>query len=159
MKVAILFISFFLVNFGEVIQAQNAIPATGGNGSGSGGSISYTVGQVVYNAISGSNGSVIQGIQQPYEISVVTGIENKEINLGFLVYPNPATEFLVLKVDGFENMNLSCWLYDIGGTLVLNKKVTTGETQINVQSLSAGTYFLKVTSGSKELKVFKVIKN
>ncbi|RLD56213.1 MAG: T9SS C-terminal target domain-containing protein, partial [Bacteroidetes bacterium] len=65
------------------LQAQEVIPATGGEASGSGGSASYTVGQVVYTTNTGTNGnSVSQGVQQPYEISVVTGIaEAKDINL------------------------------------------------------------------------------
>ena len=57
------------------LQAQQAIPASGGNASGSGGSASYSVGQVIYSKNTGTNGSVAQGIQQPYEIMVVTGIE------------------------------------------------------------------------------------
>ena len=65
------------------LQAQEAIPATGGEASGSGGSASYTVGQVVYTTNVGTNGnSVAEGVQQPYEISVVTGIpEAKDISL------------------------------------------------------------------------------
>jgi hypothetical protein len=70
------------------VHAQSTIPATGGNAAGNGGSVSYTVGQIVYTTVSGTNGSVAQGVQQPYEISVVTGIENKEINLSCSIYSN-----------------------------------------------------------------------
>jgi zinc transporter ZupT len=62
-----------LIAFGTMIlQAQETIPATGGNVVGSGGSVSHTVGQLLYNTVSGTNGTVAQGVQQPYEISVVT---------------------------------------------------------------------------------------
>jgi hypothetical protein len=57
----------------STIHAQEAIPAGGGNASGSGGSASYSVGQVVYTTNTGTNGSAAQGVQQPYEISVVSG--------------------------------------------------------------------------------------
>ncbi len=53
------------------LQAQTSVNATGGNASGSGGSASYSVGQVVYTTHTGTNGSVAQGVQQPFEISVV----------------------------------------------------------------------------------------
>lgn len=81
-------------------MAQSSVNATGGNASGDGGSASYSVGQVVYTANTGTNGSVAQGVQQPYEISVVTGIEEAhDIKLSVSVYPNPATDYLTLKAD------------------------------------------------------------
>ena len=84
------------------LQAQTSVNATGGNASGSGGSASYSVGQVVFTTNTGTSGSVVQGIQQPYEISVVTGIEQaKGINLELSVYPNPTTDYLTLEVKDF----------------------------------------------------------
>lgn len=64
------------------LQAQTSVNVTGGNASGSGGSASYSVGQFVYQTHTGTSGSVSEGVQQPYEISVVTGLEEaKGINL------------------------------------------------------------------------------
>ncbi|MGC8754863.1 MAG: hypothetical protein ACP5QJ_07625, partial [Thermosulfidibacteraceae bacterium] len=57
------------------LQAQESVNATGGNASGNGGTVAYSVGQVVYTTNTGTNGSVAQGVQQPFEISVVSGIE------------------------------------------------------------------------------------
>jgi len=50
------------------LQAQEAIPASGGNVTGSGGTVSYSIGQVFYLMNSGATGSVLQGVQQPHEI-------------------------------------------------------------------------------------------
>ena len=64
-----------LTGFGlSEAKAQEAPNASGGNGSGSGGSASYSMGQIVYTTNKGTNGSVAQGIQQPFEISVITAI-------------------------------------------------------------------------------------
>ena len=64
------------------VQAQTSVNATGGDASGGGGSVSYSVGQVVYTTHTGTSGSVAEGVQQPYEISVVTGLEEAQsINL------------------------------------------------------------------------------
>ena len=57
------------------LQAQTSVNATGTNASGSGGTVSYSVGQVVYTNNTGTNGSVAQGVQQAFEILVVTGLE------------------------------------------------------------------------------------
>jgi len=129
---AILFIGLGLTG----LQAQEAIPASGGNASGSSGTTSYTVGQVVYTTNTGTNGSVAQGVQQPYEISVVSGIEQAEyIQLECSAYPNPTTDFLTLKVENFDNENLSYQLFDISGKLLENKELTGNETPLGWQTL------------------------
>jgi len=143
------------------LQAQTAVPATGGNASGSGGSVSYSVGQVVYTTnTGGANGSVAQGVQQPFEISIATGIEQaKEINLVCSAYPNPSTDFIKLKIENYNTENLSYQLYDINGKLLANEKVSSGETNIQLGKFSSATYFLKVIDSNKEIKSFKIIKN
>jgi hypothetical protein len=145
-------------------NAQVAIPTTGGNASGSGGSISYTIGQVIYTTNTGTNGSVAQGVQQPFEISIVTGIEQaKGINLNCSVYPNPTTDYLTLKVDNIELSALNFQLFDINGRLLVNKKIVGNESTIPMKNLVPATYFLKVIqmmhTSSQEVKTFKIIKN
>ena len=145
------------------LQAQEVVPASGGEASGSGGSVSYSVGQLVYITNTGTNGTVAQGIQQPYEISVVSGLkEAKGISLMISAYPNPATDFLLLKVDASTNLNIqsmSYQLYDISGKLLENKKIEGNETSIAMSNLLPSTYFVKVIQGKKEVKIFKIIKN
>ena len=96
------------------LKAQEAIPSSGGNASGSGGSVNYSFGQIVYTTNTGINGSVAQGVQQPYEISVVTGVEEANgINLIWTAYPNPATDHLQLKVESNFNFSLSTLTYSL----------------------------------------------
>jgi len=142
------------------LQAQESINATGGNASGSGGSASYSMGQVVYSNITGTNGSVTQGVQQPYEISAVTGIEqSKGIKLSVTAYPNPTTDHLTLDVKDFEFSNLNFQLYDMQGKLLQTEKITSNQTSIAMSNLAPATYFVKVVQGNKEVKTFKIIKN
>jgi hypothetical protein len=142
------------------LQAQESVNASGGNASGGGGSASYSVGQVVYTTNTGTSGSVAQGVQQPYEISVVTAIEEaKGINLSVSAYPNPTTDYLTLRIDEFDISNLSYHLYDMKGNLLQNKIITGNQTSIVMSNLLPATYFVKVVQGNKELKTFKIIKN
>jgi hypothetical protein len=141
------------------LRAQETIPATGGNVSGSSGTVSFSVGQLFYSTFIGTNGSAAQGVQQPYEISVVTAIRNTEdINLKCLVYPNPTAGLtkLVFEYPDFEN--LSYRLFDINGVLLQEKKVESRETEISLQNLSSSVYFLKVLRNNLEVKVFKIVK-
>jgi hypothetical protein len=141
------------------LQGQEVISPTGGNATGSSGSVSYTIGQILYSTFSGTNGSVVQGVQQPYEISILTAIENSEgITLDCMVYPNPTSGFMKLIVESFDYENLRFRLYDINGILLQDKKVESKETVISMESLSASIYFLKVTKENKEVKVFKIVK-
>jgi hypothetical protein len=152
------------------LQAQEVIPSSGGNASGSGGSASYSVGQMVYTTHTGTNGSVAQGVQQPYEISVITAIEEaKDITLQCSAYPNPTIEFVKLKVDastlvypasaGLSIHSLSYQLFDMYGKLLETKKLDGYETNIVMSNLVPATYFVKVIQGNKEIKTFKIIKN
>jgi hypothetical protein len=157
-------ILFLMVVFGvSVMQAQTSINASGSNASGTGGSADYSVGQVVYTTNTGTNGSVAQGVQQPYEISVITGIKETAISLNMTAYPNPATDHLTLHID--ENgqtthdlFQLSFMLYDLSGKFLQNKKITTPQTNIDMSNYAAGTYFVKIISEEKSIKEFKIIK-
>jgi hypothetical protein len=143
-----------------LLKAQSTNPTSGGVATGTGGSVSYSVGQIVYTTNTGTNGTASRGVQQPYEISVVTDIENvKGINLECIVYPNPTRGLVKLIVESFDQVNLRFRLYDINGVLLQEKKIESRETEILMESLLPSTYILKVLSGKKEIKTFKIIKN
>jgi hypothetical protein len=153
-----------IFSFGlTVLRAQEAIPAAGGNGTGSGGTVSYSVGQVVYTTNTGTGGSVSQGVQQPFEISIVTEREEaKGITLYCSVYPNPSADFVMLKVDASATSSIrhmSYQLYDGNGKLLENKEISGIETSVDMSHLVKAPYFLKVIQSNKPLKTFKIIKN
>jgi len=142
------------------LQAQTSINTSGGNISGSGGSASYSVGQAVYTSITGASGSALQGVQQPYEIYVVTGVDDAQaIALEVAAYPNPTASDLIISIKGLEDPNFSYLLYDMQGKLIKNAKIKDNQTNIGMKNLVPGTYFLKVIQSNKEIKTFKIIKN
>ena len=142
------------------LNAQESINATGSNASGAGGSVTYSVGQVVYTTSTGTNGSIVHGVQQPFEISVVSGFEEvKGINLSISAYPNPTTDYLTLRINEFDPSNLSCQLYDMQGKLLQSEKITGNQTRIVMSDFVPAIYFVKVMKGDKEVKTFKIIKN
>jgi hypothetical protein len=139
------------------LNAQTSVAATGGDASGSGGSASYTVGQVVYTTATGTTGSVAQGVQQPYEISITVGVEEKTI--GLVAFPNPTKDQLNLSVAGFTNQQYIYQLYDASGKLVKSDKVSSSTTSINTQALTPGIYLLSVLDNNSIIKTFRIIKN
>ncbi len=147
------------------LKAQETIPTSGGNATGAGGSVSYTVGQVVYSTNTGAGGSVAAGVQQPYEISVVTSLDkNSKIDLICSAYPNPTTDFLRLRIEGDLQTKYTASLYTANGALLKTIEIVANETSIDMSNLVMATYFLKIVNtknaaSSQEFKTFKIIKN
>ena len=141
------------------IIAQQAINASGANATGSGGSVSYSVGQVLYTTNSGSNGSSAQGVQQPYEISTTLSLpEANDIRL-MSVYPNPTTNRVVLNVGNYGTTNLSLQFIDSNGRILLENKIINIETNLDIENYPVAIYFLKVMDKNSAIKIFKIIKN
>jgi len=141
------------------LRAQETIPVTGSNATGIGGSVSYTVGQVFYETAAGTGGSAAQGVQQPYEIYVVTGLKaSGDINLVFTAYPNPTPGILTLKIENFTKNNLSYHLYTPEGRLIESRNIIASETAITMNGLVPGDYLLKISDKKKDLKIFKIVK-
>ena len=173
-KVKLCVILMLVIGIAE-LKAQEAIPASGGNSSGTGGSVTYTIGQTVYTANLASSGSMSQGVQQPFEIYVVTGIaDRQEFSLRCSVYPNPANDFLILSVTGGLPSTYLASLFDSSGKMLTNTTVSSSETKIDLHGLAQSTYFLRIyetgqlsrskqmdnqTSVNLLIKTFKIIKN
>lgn len=140
------------------VQAQEAVITAGGDASSSEGTVAYSIGQIGYTTIIGTNGSVAQGVQQAFEISVLAGLEEiKGINLTVSAYPNPTTDFLNLKVENYGNTNLSYQLFDMNGKLLETKKIKGDQTSIDMSHLLPATYFMKVIQNNNVVKTFKII--
>lgn len=152
-------LSILFLGLGLTAQAQQAITTAGGNTTSSAGSVSYSVGQIVCKTQNGSSGSVSQGVQQPFEISVILGFDEAQgINLVLSAYPNPATAYVILKVENFKTENLTYQLYDISGKLIESRKIISSAETIGMENLPSAIYFLKVTNNNTEVKTFKITK-
>jgi hypothetical protein len=142
----------------QLIYSQQTIDASGGDATGSGGSASYSVGQIVYTTHTGSNGSISQGVQQSFEIFTLSNAALSTVSLSATTYPNPTSDYVVLAISDINLTDLSYVLYDIQGKPILNATISSKDTQIDMHSLSAGTYLLNVNQNNQKLKSFKIIK-
>ena len=140
------------------LSAQKATVASGGEAAGTGGTSSYSVGQVVYTTDTGTNGSVAKGVQQPYDISITTGITETTISLTLSVYPNPTTNYLTLKIEEAYK-SASYQLIDLQGKVIKSNKVDGDETTIKMEGLPTSIYFLSISDNNQLIKTFKIIKN
>jgi hypothetical protein len=156
--------TFFIIGLAACIlststsSAQEVISASGGEAKGTGGSVSYSAGQLFYMTHSGTGGYVSEGVQQPYEISVITSVEEAEgIDL-VSAFPNPVTDHLILRVGLYNFENLHYRIFDVNGRMVKTGKITSYENIIDMTGIARGTCFLRVLDEDKEIKIFRLIK-
>lgn len=145
---------------GAIAFSQNAVTASGGEANGDSGSVSYSVGQTFYSANVGANGQVREGVQQPYEIYDVTEVQSAISGaISLSAFPNPTSDYLTLRIDGDYIDGLSCAMYDISGKEIMQQRITSSETSLDVQHLPSATYFVRVTKEKEAIKIFKIVKN
>lgn len=159
MKNLFFFTLFCCTIFSQIAIAQKAVSTSGGNATGANGSLSYTVGQVIYTTNSSTIGSMAQGVQQPFEIQTILGEAIFNINLQVAVYPNPTTTLLHLLIKNTELSKLSYELFDLNGKKIFSEKITSELSLIQMERLPSTIFILKVIENYKEIKTFKIIKN
>ena len=142
----------------SIAFAQESINASGGNATGSGGTVSYSIGQMVYTTEVASAGSVAQGVQQAYEILTV-GVQETLPGISIGVYPNPTIDNLTIEVSDIGKQKLSYQLCDLQGKLINSGSLATPQTQLITSGLAPASYFLHVlNSENKTVQSFQIIK-
>jgi hypothetical protein len=140
-------------------KAQESVNASGRDAIGSGGTIAYSVGQIIYSSNSGGTGTISQGVQHAYEIYAI-GINETALDISVIVLPNPTTENLTLQISEYKNEKLFYQLYDLQGKQISNGQISTQQTQINMSSLQTANYFLNIVNQENiTIQIFKIIKN
>lgn len=164
--------SLCFLSFNCTLNGQEAVVASGANAEGATGSVCYSIGQTFYQFRQSANGSVAEGVQQPYEISVVTGgAAYPGIQLRCSIRPNPVINILILSIEEDSPAEYSAWLADMNGKLLRKITIQSNETQISMSEYQPATYYLTVNkvpqSGGKALalpetetlvKTFKIVK-
>ena len=156
MKKTILTSSCLLL--GAFVFGQTSVNASGGGISNASGSVSYSIGQVAYQSTSNASGSVSQGVQHAYEISVLS-LEENALNLSLNAYPNPTQDVLNLRVGNYNQEKLAYKLLDFQGKVISEISMHSEETTIDMKQLPVATYFIEVHNEGKKVQTFKIIKN
>lgn len=158
LKIALLSCSFLLLGL-TGLQAQYSINAAGGNATGSGGSVSFSLGQVAFISQVGSGGSINEGVQQALEIYVTTAVDESLLDFTATAFPNPTVEQAYLDIPEAMGRDLSFSMADIHGRLLKAEQIDSPLTQVKMNHLAPGTYFITLARQGRPVKTFKIIKN
>ena len=153
--VRVFFIAWVFILIGEKLISQQGVFAGGGNIKAGEGSVSYTVGQVVDGSITYSGYTIYEGVQQPYEIFIISS--TKETDIKISLSPNPALDYVVLKTDKLLD-NMSLRLFSADGKEVLFQPIEKDETTISLDTLKGAAYFLVVYVDSYQIKSYTLLK-
>lgn len=152
MKRRLILLMAFVALIGAKADAQTAVATAGGEA----GTVSYTVGQTFVDVAVSDKGSLTPGVQQAYEITIIDGVDDRQVTLEAAVYPNPVTDRLVLRVD---DTDLRYSLTDVNGRAIAADNIIDVQTSIEMGNLAHGVYFLRVDNGKNMVKTFKIVKN
>ncbi len=94
-------------------------------------------------------------------IQTVTGVEEWVSNNNIVLYPNPSAGKVQIALNNGIQMKATVELLDLTGRVVEQTQTVLSNTPLTLnQSLPAGTYFVKITSGKKTwIKKLMIIKS
>ena len=147
------------------LYAQQTLNATGSTATGTGGSATYSVGQVAYETNTSAEGSVAQGVQHAYEIFEINEgpaqfrDTYKGISISVSAKLSPNTDLLLLQIPNLGASKITFQLFTLQGKLVQSQSITQMQTDIDMSRLSPAPYFAKIMQGQAAIKTFKIIKN
>jgi len=139
-----------------VLSAQQDVVSSGGSATGATGSISFSIGQVVYSNEINTTGSINQGVQQPYEITPIF-VNEPWREFAVELYPNPTRNNLLIEMPDFiPGLNLR--VFNLQGLLIEDRPILTKQTTLNAEPWAASTYIVKISDDFGHFSEYKLIK-
>jgi Secretion system C-terminal sorting domain len=142
-------------------QAQSLSPevisVAGGKMQSATISLDWTLGEAAVSRWKTPQGFVTEGFHQPVlEVSLLPQYGTTKISIA----PNPVQSTLNILVSETPQKPMFAQLVDVQGRVLLQRtSLNLGNTEFNLNNLSAGIYFLQVLQqNGKTVEAFKVVK-
>ena len=134
------------------------IGTDGGHAENNQFSLSYTIGEVVTDLGRDTlnNIDLTQGFHQS-NLSIVS-VEDHDFDVNITVYPNPAIDYINVKISDLERVNRFS-IYDISGRLLSQQQILDKAFKIGFSQLSTGNYIILFTKDDTKIKTIKVQKS
>ena len=139
---------------------RSTVNTAGSSASLSPGTISYSIGETFVGTSTSGSIVLTQGFQQPpflvdTEPEPELGLE--DLTQLIEIYPNPANDFINLRMQNGTLDNLIITVYNINGQVQKVPVIRNTEIQLDIQQLTAGEYFIRL-SGNDRYALFKLLK-
>jgi hypothetical protein len=139
----------------------NVVASDGGHTQGSGGSISWTIGEPISETYSNASNITTMGFHQPEIISLADMIAEQGNGAELLVYPNPVLNEVTVDFAGIKQGSYSLEIIDVLGRLLYrsdaNISSSSQQARLRLGEYASGSYFLLI-NGESLHKTVKLIK-
>ena len=139
--------------------SQEAIVGTGGDGTSSEGSFSFSVGQLIVNRVNpGSNLwgdeaiTLNHGVQQYFIPNCLTNT-----NTQITASPNPSRGLVNVNLTNWDEVDVSLSISESSGRTIMNKILVSKKSVLELSHLSSGVYFLTIRNTCGAFTSFKLI--
>ncbi|QGY46526.1 T9SS type A sorting domain-containing protein [Maribellus comscasis] len=155
MKNYILIIAFCFTTISTSF-AQEVVASAGETQQAGSIELSWTLGESVIETFT-SGAILTQGFHQSKLL--VTAIDEPSLLVSELkVYPNPASEFVMIHFNS-EIKDKQYSLFDMTGKMLLLNSISETDSRIDVSSLASGTYLLRISAKkTNNIQSFKIVK-
>ena len=86
----------------------------------------------------------------------VTSIEHKPVNPEFLVVPNPTSNLITVMLSQSPEKDSFYEIYSVSGKLLLRGIINNQKFKIDISSLPAAIYYLRISSITRSEKIVKI---
>lgn len=153
----LLLIIFFYLICSVNCNSQEVIATSSGYSETSSLSISWTIGENFTETFSNGEIMLTQGFNQGNII--ITDISKVLLpEFTITAYPNPANEFINIKIESKNTEYFTAEIYNLSGTRLISELMNSDNTCIDIQSLPESNYILRISDSHQRIKSFKIIK-
>lgn len=156
-----------ILGFGSALKAQSisreSISVAGSYTKIENAHISFTVGEMIVGTQRSGDLILTQGFEQG-KLVVEPAFASRNTELEVVAYPNPTPDVVTLSLKNYQGGDLYYAVFSGAGLPLINSQEPmdsfTNEAQIDLRSLKAGLYYLKITTEDerlvKSMKIFKL---
>jgi hypothetical protein len=124
----------------QLVCAQEAIPVSAGEATGSDGTASYTVGQVFYSTYISTTGAVSQGVQQAFDFQTLSNPEPTTVNLTAVRYLNLPKDSIILRIKDTAIHPVPCALFDVNAKAIVSNVIVLSSDHVQMKLLYTSAY-------------------
>lgn len=126
------------------------------NGGSSNDVVTYSIGEPFIGYVNNTSNQITVGFHQTKLL--VTGLEESEFQKPIMVFPNPTTSELYLQIESnVEPLQIN--ILNAEGKIVAQQNMETDLTQISLEPMEAGIYFIQIIDKqTHSFKTHKIIK-
>jgi hypothetical protein len=156
MKYVFLF-GFFYMSF--QLSAQQSFVVTGDDTHTGFGSVNYSVGQVIITSDSTRKGSIMHGVQLPFELfRNPVGIHELQ-DIQAIAYPNPTFDRVKISIPEHHQGPFSLSLISGNGSVIETQTIYESEFILSLTQHSTGMYTILISKDNRTVSSFSIIKH